>query len=243
MLPRRQESLADKPTALLTSTACMTTCHQDRLRTYDGKSCHPGSATGNLYCNNVLPGTATGYIFQLPTANSAAQEQEPDNFGKQRLIVPFRTSNRLTSRNMATCHRDPEPELDYRLELDVLWYLVFFWIASDVGLLLTWGRILPLELNVGQCAILKERVATCHWMEQQLANRRFLTANLYLVVNSPLNPAYYTLNINIQWTDLLSDKSTPLDDIFQKIKGSWRRYEKKRRKLKNDEFYSPTGTN
>src|SRR5208282_2510856 len=58
----------------------------------DGKMCHPGSATGNLhYCSNVLPGTATGNIFQLPTANSAAQEPEPENFSY-----------------MATCHQDQE---------------------------------------------------------------------------------------------------------------------------------------
>ena len=100
----------------------------------DGKSCHPGSATGNLYCNNVLPGTATGNIF----------------FSYQRPIVPFRNRNidnfsymatchedqeqgnicniamchqdleHGNISNMATCHQDPEPELDYRLELDVL---------------------------------------------------------------------------------------------------------------------------
>src|SRR5271157_5711449 len=43
----------------------------------DGKSRHPGSATGNLYCNNVLPGTATGNIF----------------FSYQRPIVPLRNRN------------------------------------------------------------------------------------------------------------------------------------------------------
>ena len=42
-------------------------------------------------------------FVQLPTANSAVQEQEHGNIS-----------------NMATCHQDPEPELDYRLELDVL---------------------------------------------------------------------------------------------------------------------------
>ena len=69
-----------------------------------------------LYCNNVLPGTATGNIFQLPTANSAAQEQEPKNFSK--MCHPDQEQRNIN--NMATCHQDSEPELDYRLELDVL---------------------------------------------------------------------------------------------------------------------------
>jgi len=52
-----------------------------------------------LECNNVLPGTATGYNFREATVNCTVQDQEPDNFGKQRLIVPFRISNGLTSGN------------------------------------------------------------------------------------------------------------------------------------------------
>src|SRR5208282_6223090 len=99
MLIRRQESLADKPAALLTSTACMTTCHQDRLLDVmmASRAIQDQQLENCLYCNNVLPGTATGNIFQLPTANSAVQEQEHGNL-----------------RNIATCHQDPEPELDYR---------------------------------------------------------------------------------------------------------------------------------
>ena len=36
-------------------------------------------------------------IFQEATVNCTVQDQEPDNFGMQRLIVPFRTSNRKFS--------------------------------------------------------------------------------------------------------------------------------------------------
>jgi len=50
-----------------------------------------------LECNNVLPGTATGDNFLEATVNCTVQDQEPDNFGMQRLIVPFRTSNRKFS--------------------------------------------------------------------------------------------------------------------------------------------------
>src|SRR5208282_6902593 len=103
----------------------------------DGKSCHPGSATGNLYCNNVLPGTATGNIFfsyQRSIVPFRNRNMEII-FQEQRLIVPFRNRNKENSATwqcairiwnmeisatMATCHQDPEPELDYRLELDVL---------------------------------------------------------------------------------------------------------------------------
>src|SRR5208282_870525 len=85
----------------------------------DGKSCHPGSATGKfLYCNNVLPGTATGNIVQLPTANSAVQEQEHGNLRNMAMCHQDQAQGNIS--NMATCYQDPEPELDYRLELDVL---------------------------------------------------------------------------------------------------------------------------
>ena len=86
----------------------------------DGKSCHPGSATGKfLYCNNVLPGIATGSIFQLPTAYSAVQEQEQGNFSYMATFHQDQEQGNIS--NIAKCHQDPEPELDYRFELDVLW--------------------------------------------------------------------------------------------------------------------------
>ena len=71
------------------------------------------------------------------------QELQPEIFiSNQRSIVPFRISNGEFFSNMATCHQDPEPELDYRLELDVV---VIIWFSSGLGV--TWGMILLLVLR------------------------------------------------------------------------------------------------
>ena len=121
MLIRRRRFLLWTNSPLTSiSTAYMTTCHQDRLLDImmASRAIQDQQLENCLYCNNVLPGTATGNIFQLPTANSAVQEQEQGNFRNMAMCHQDQEQENIS--NMATCHQDPEPELDNRLELDVL---------------------------------------------------------------------------------------------------------------------------
>src|SRR5208282_1831402 len=172
MLLRRQESLADKPAALLTSTACMTMCHPDRLLDV-------------MMASRAIQDQQ----LEISIVTTCYQELQPEIFfSYQRPILPFRNRNRKISATWQHTIRIRNMEISATWQRAIRirnrnWIigsnwtccdnLVFFWIGSDMGLLvtwgilhhfwnLTWGRILLLELDVGQCALLKERVATCH---------------------------------------------------------------------------------
>jgi len=96
---------------------------------------------------------------------------------------------------MATCHQDPEPELDYHLELD-----------SDMGnsdfssgLEVTWGSSLTSETG--------QRGASSLLLEFRTGDLRQLT--FILDVNPPLY-CKFSLFKNNQW----SSNIKPFDDIF-----------------------------
>src|SRR5208282_2252183 len=83
------------------------------------------------------------------------QEQEQgNNFQEQQLIVPFRNRNKENSATwqcairiwnmevsatMATCHQDLEHGNIIGSNWTCCDNLGFFWIGSDMGLLVTWG--------------------------------------------------------------------------------------------------------
>ena len=78
MLIRRQESLADKPAALLTSTACMTTCHQDRLPDI-------------MMASRAIQDQQLEIILIVTTCYQEPQQEI--FFSYQRPIVPLRNRN------------------------------------------------------------------------------------------------------------------------------------------------------
>ena len=84
-------------------------------------------------------------------------------FQEQRLIVPFRNRNKENSATWQHAIRIRNRNWIIGSNWTFCDNLVFFWIGSDVGLLVTWGilhhfwnltwsRILLLELDVGQYA-------------------------------------------------------------------------------------------
>ena len=99
-----QDSLADNPAALLLQQHAW-----QRVI---------GIAFWNIWWQVVPSRTSNRNIIQLPAANSATQEQQQENFRRQRPIVPFRIRNR---------------SLDFSSNWTWLYNLVFFWIGSDVG--------------------------------------------------------------------------------------------------------------
>ena len=121
-------------------------------------------------CDNLSPGTATLSNSQQLTVNFTVQDQQQENFSY-----------------MATCHQDPEPELDYQLELDLLWISGFLQVWKWLGQNITprtRGNV-PLDQQQANRRTIDSKPSSCYPTSHTLL--------FFLPFNWPSSPS------NSQW--------------------------------------------